>query len=90
MVYTFRIKNGFHVHEFLTLMNDKVDYLFSKKENEDFYLLLNIDAVGQFDIETVEKMKEAMSVVVIKTDKMEMTTHNIDEMEVVNAIMNMK
>lgn len=83
----FQLKDGFKVHEFLQGVH--VDYLFSKKDDEDFYRLLNIDEFGHITEDNVNKLKEGNRVAIINDDTLKMETFNIDEGELYQAIMEM-
>ena len=76
--FTFKVKNGFKVHEFVQLA--EVNYVFSKKRDDDFYLLLNIEEFGQLSEDDVQKMIDTDSrVILINNDTLDMYTYNISE-----------
>lgn len=83
----FKLKNGFKVHKFLNIID--VDYLFAKSNSEEYYTLLNLEMIGKFSQGTVDGFKEESRVVVINTDSMEMTTYNIEEEELLKALIEM-
>lgn len=84
----YKLKNGFKVHELLQKID--IDYLFSKSESEDIYRLLNIEEFGTFNKSNVDKLKEnGKSVIIINNDTLEMEVYNVDENELVYALMEM-
>lgn len=86
----YKLKNGFKVHEMMSLLGDKLDYVFSKSSNEDYYLLLDVKSIGKFNEETVKTLKETMGVIIINNDTLDMEAFNIEEEDMINALMNMK
>lgn len=83
----YKLKSGFKVHELLLKIN--VDYLFSKNDSEDFYRLLNIEEFGHLSEDNVNKLKRSKSVVIINNDTLQMEVFNIDEDELLQALMEM-
>lgn len=83
----FKLKNEFKVHDFLLLVN--TDYLFAKKNTNEFYLL-NVQEFGKLSEEDVEKLINAgKKVLVIDTETNEMSVYNIEEQSVATAMLSM-
>lgn len=83
----YKLKNGFKVHELLQKIN--VDYLFSKSNDENFYRLLNIDEFGHTDEESLNMLKKNKSIIIINNDTLDMEAFNVDESELLQALMEM-
>lgn len=83
----YKVKNKFNVSKFITLVD--IDFIYSKIESDQTYLLLNQAAFGSFSVSTVEEQKKTMRIVIIHNDTMMMESYNIPEEEMINALMNM-
>lgn len=88
MKYTYKVKNGFNVSEFLKLVN--IDFVYSTNRTEDEYLLLNESAFGKFKKSDIEKQKDKMRIIILNNDTLQMDSYNIPEEELINGLMNMK
>lgn len=88
MKYTYKVKNGFNVSEFLKLV--KIDFVYSTNRTEDEYLLLNESAFGKFKKSDIEKQKDKMRIIILNNDTLQMDSYNIPEEELINGLMNMK
>lgn len=88
MKYTYKVKNGFNVSEFLKLV--KIDFVYSTNRTEDEYLLLNESAFGKFRKSDIENQKDKMRIIILNNDTLQMDSYNIPEEELINGLMNMK
>lgn len=88
MKYTYKVKNGFNVSEFLKLV--KIDFVYSTNRTEQEYLLLNESAFGKFKKSDIENQKDKMRIIILNNDTLQMDSYNIPEEELINGLMNMK
>lgn len=85
----FRLKNGFNIGEFIG--KSDLDFVFSIKNiNPNQYLLLNQEAFGTFDEDTVNGFIEAgKKVAIINSNTLNMDVYNAPEEEMTSVIINM-
>lgn len=82
----FKIGTKFSVSDFMKMVD--MDFLYNYDEDQDKYFMLNDQIYGEVDKSIVEKQKMTNKVVVINTNALKLYSYNINEDELVNAMMN--
>lgn len=82
----FKIGTKFSVSDFMKMVD--MDFLYNYDEDQDKYFMLNDQIYGEVDKSIVEKQKKTNKVVVINTKALKLYSYNINEDELVNAMMN--
>lgn len=82
----FKIGTKFSVSDFMKMVD--MDFLYNYDEDQDKYFMLNDQIYGEVDKSIVEKQKMTNKVVVINTKALKLYSYNINEDELVNAMMN--
>jgi len=89
--FTFKLKNGFLVHDFLNKLKGECDFLFSKSDGDEKYVLLNITEFGVIDEEEVKAfIANGKKILIINTTHKRMDVYNINEEMVNTALLEMR
>lgn len=87
---TFKLKNGFFVHDFLNNL-DGCDFLFSVSDGSTDYVLLNVAMFGVISEAEVESFIAGGSkILIINTTHKRMDVYNISEEAVNKALLEMR
>lgn len=81
---TARLKNNFVVSDFA--VKTELDFVYSITD-EGVCLLLNSNIFGEIPQDEVMKLCENSKVAIISNTFMEMMVFNVDEMDIINALM---
>lgn len=85
---TYKVNDKFLVSKFLTLL--PIDFIYSTDINEDKYLLLNQQMLGEFtNLDIDQQQRKGRRVVTLNNDTLEMISYNIPEDEMIDALMKM-
>ena len=80
-----KLRNGFPVSELIKKI--ELDFVFSTDLSSNNYLLLNVAEFGTFSESDVISLLHNNKVAVIDNDKMELKAFNVDETELIMAMM---